>query len=136
MSTTLAQITTTGPNDQPISIEVTAEETSRTKAGKRQELLKVSLVADGTTLGSIEFAPGSASLEITGLSQSLSGYAACLATCGLGHLVTDVIDCWRRGNKSVKSLIACLKRKGHHISLNLINCAIGCLASLASAGGP
>ncbi len=130
MADTLLETTTTNGRGKPLSIKVTAEEQTQTQGTMRVDVLKVTLIADGDPVGTISFNPATDLMELSGMSLSLANYTSCLVACGLGHLVSDILDCRRQGNKTVKKLIDCLKKKGHHLSLNLINCAVACLASL------
>jgi hypothetical protein len=126
---TIVEITTSNDSGNPLSIKVTAEEETRAQGANQVSLLKVTLEADGDPVGVITFDPSNDTLQIAGMSLSVAGYTACLVACGLGHLVSDILDCRRRGNTTVKKLIDCLKKKGHRLSLNLINCAVSCLAA-------
>ncbi len=77
-------------------------------------------------------------LIMTPPSLSTPPYMLCLASCGLGSLATEVMDCRKeisRKSKRVTSrrILKCLKRKGHNISKSLTNCLIGCIPTL---GGP
>jgi hypothetical protein len=128
---TILEIVTQNDSGQPLSIKVTAEEMTRTRDRRSVDELDVTLIADGDPVGVISFDPATGSLHVSGLSLTASGYVTCLAACGLGHLVADILDCWRRKNTTVKKLLACLKKKGHRLTMALITCAVSCLA-----GGP
>jgi hypothetical protein len=126
---TIVEITTFNESGNALSIKVTAEEVTPSQGTTQVNLLKVTLEADGNPVGIITFDPSNDSLQISGMSLSVVGYTSCLVACGLGHLVSDILGCRRRGHKTAKDLIACLKKKGHRLSLNLINCAVSCIAA-------
>lgn len=125
----ILEITTTNDTGKPLSIKVTAEEEQGSQPNSTIGILKVKLIADGDPVGTITFDPSNDTLQISGMNFSVAGYTTCLVTCGLGHLVSDILDCRKRGHTSAKNLIACLKRKGHGLSRELINCAISCLSA-------
>jgi hypothetical protein len=127
---TILNITTQNAIGKPLSIEVTAERDTQTTGTKRVDVLKVTLIADGDPVGVIAFDPTNDTLYLSNMSLSVANYTNCLVACGLGHLVSEILDCRRRGHTSVVDLIDCLMKKGYRLSLNLINCAVGCLASL------
>lgn len=120
MVDTIVKITTWTPDHTNLSITVTAEETA-------VSTVKVTLEVDADTVGVVTIDPSDSSLEVTGLRLSGGAYVGCLAACGLGHIVSDIIECRRQGNTTVKKLVACLKAKGQKLSLDLINCAVSCI---------
>lgn len=97
-------------NTATISIEVASEADPNLKIS---EFVKVN-----TNTGRI---------ELSTPSFGVATYSTCLVACGLGHIVQDVIDCLKAGNKTPKSLISCLKAKGHALSAKLANSAIACI---------
>ncbi len=127
MAETIAEITTFKNDGNSLSIKVTAEEDTRSDGTVVVPFLKVTLEADGVLVGEIKFDPTKNKLILSGMALSGSGYTSCLVACGLGHLVSDILDCRHRGKTSVTDLIACLKNKGHRLTLKLVNCAVACL---------
>lgn len=129
MIETILELSTFSDNGNPLSIKVTAEENEVLQDGMNIHVLDVVLLVDGNNVGVILFNPTNDTINVSGLSLSVAGYVGCLVACGLGHIVSDILDCRRRGKTSVTDLISCMKKKGHRLSLNLINCAVACLSA-------
>jgi hypothetical protein len=119
----ILEIKTFNDDGGSLSIKVTAEEEIKLE---NTGVVKVTLVINNQSAGTITFDPTNDLIQLSGLSGSVANYTTCLVACGLGHLVSDILDCRRRGKTNAAELIACLKKKAHRLSLNLINCAVGC----------
>ncbi len=70
------------------------------------------------------------SIKIANLSLSITGFAGCLAASGAGHLVQVILECRKKGFKTKRALIKCLKKKGFSINAALAGIAVACLANL------
>jgi len=104
---------------------VTGEETKK----KNEVVLNYRVMRGDKKEGDVKlnFDLEGGTIHITGLEIVVTPYVLCLLTCGLGHIVQEILDCWRKGNRTARKLLACLKKKGIAITLSLVECSISCL---------
>lgn len=129
----LLQIDVEGPGNERYSVEVDIEETANEHAVEIK--YAVARMDRQPVVTKIYFDPGEGVVHMTGLEVAIAGYMACLIACGLGHLAQEILDCWKRGHRTPRQLLGCMRDKGHSISLSLVNCSVACLGSVV-AGAP
>jgi hypothetical protein len=129
----LLQFEAVGPEQERYLVKVDVEETTDERAVditysiRRRE--------ERPTIAKINFDLREGVVHMTGLEVALTGYLACLVTCGLGHLVEEILDCWRKGHRSPRQLLKCLRDKGISITHKLLNCSVACLGGVV-VGAP
>lgn len=70
-------------------------------------------------------------VAVTGAEVVIASlYLKCIAGCGLGHLIKEILACRRAGNDSVEDVIKCLRAKLGSLGEDLIACAGGCLITV------
>ena len=69
-------------------------------------------------------------VALTGFELPAIAYAACLASCGLSHVVKEVLACRRKGARDLATLVKCLKEKGADVQDDIVACAVACTGSL------
>lgn len=124
----LLQFETTGPDGETYLIEVDMVETSDERAVD----IRYAVVHEGhlPVIASVYFDTREGVIHLSGLEIAVTGYMACLIACGLGHIMQEVLQCWRAGKRSPKQLLACLRDKGVDLTPSLVNCSVSCLGGL------
>lgn len=125
----ILQFEAVGPKQEKYFVKVDAEESSDERA-----VIVRYTIAGGErrpAVANINFNLQSGEVLMTGLDPATTVYLACLISCGLGHLVEEILECWRRGHRTPRRMLDCLLDKGHSITPKLVNCSISCLSSFA-----
>lgn len=124
----LLQFEATGPDNEPYQVEVDIVETPDERAVD----IRYTLVREGhlPVIGRVYFDTREGVIHLSGLEIAVTGYMACLIACGLGHIMEEVLQCWRAGKRSPKLLLACLRDRGVDLTPRLVNCSVSCLGAL------
>lgn len=130
--TTIAQFTFQGAESKEYLAEVSTEESNNNFVR-----VTYSLTWDNKTeLFPIEFDTKSGAMKFSGIVvPNLHPYVMCLAVCGLSHITDEILDCWKKGNRTPVDLLRCLRAKKVSIVSGLSGCAIKCLFSIGG-GAP
>jgi hypothetical protein len=124
----LLQFETAGPDNEAYLVEIDMVETSDERAVD----IRYTIVREGhlPVIARVYFDTREGVIHLSGLEIAVTGYIPCLIACGLGHIMQEVLQCWRAGRRSPKQLLACLRDKGVDLTPGLVNCSVSCLAAL------
>lgn len=124
----LLQFEAIGPERETYMVEVEMVETT----DERGVDIRYAVVRQGElpVIARVYFDTREGVVHMSGLEIVVTGYVACLLACGLGHIVQELLECWRAGRRSPKQLLACLRDKGVKLTPSLVNCSVSCLAAL------
>ena len=129
----IAQFVTMGPDNEEYFVRLEADETDNER--EVDVTYSIARKSEEVAMAKVNFDLQNGAIQMTGLEVALTGYLACLITCGLGHIIQELLDCWRKGHRTPRALLACLKAKGISSTPNLVNCSIACLGGVV-VGSP
>ena len=131
-----ARFTTQGPEGELVEVTLEADDQQERSDYNGTFTATLTIGVAGKTSAYPVSLDDNGNLRIAGLGAAGGAearFALCLAACGLGHLVTEILDCWRQGHRTVAALFKCLRGKGLKISQALLACAFQC--GLKAAAG-